>query len=60
MTLYDLKEMAIDTFYECYIWDNEEEEEIFRGTLDDIPDELLECEVTSWELDNGKIGFNIN
>ena len=26
----------------------------------DIPDELLEHEITSWEISEGKIGFNIN
>ena len=44
MTLQDLIEMAISDDYICYIWDNEKEEQVF----------------SSWEIDNGRIGFNIN
>lgn len=60
MTLQDFIEMAVSDDYICYIWDNEKEEEVFIGTIDDIPDELLEQEFTSWEINNGRIGFNIN
>ena len=60
MTLQDFIDMAIDNHYDCYVWDNEKEEEVFIGTIDDIPDELLECEFSSWEIENGKIGLNIN
>ena len=60
ITLQDFIEMAIDDCYICYIWDNEKEEQIFCGELADIPDELLEQEFTSWEIDNGRIRFNIN
>ena len=60
ITLQDFVEMAIDNWYDCYIWDNEKEEEVFCGEMVDIPEELLEQEFTSWEIDNGRIGFNIN
>ena len=60
ITIQDFIEMAISDDYSCYIWDNEKEEEVFIGTIDDIPDELLECELTSWEINNGRIGLNIN
>ena len=60
ITLQDFIEMAIDDCYSCYIWDNEKEEQVFCGEMVDIPDELLDQEFTSWEIDNGKIGFNIN
>ena len=60
MTLQDFVEMAIDDCYSCYIWDNEKEEQVFYGELVDIPNELLECEFSSWEIDNGRIGLNIN
>lgn len=60
MTLQDFVDMAIENYYDCYVWDSEKEEEVFRGTLNDIPDELLECEILSWEIDGGKIGLNIN
>ena len=52
--------MAISDDYICYIWDSEKEEQVFCGELADIPDELLEQEFSSWEIDNGRIGFNIN
>ena len=60
ITLQDFMEMAISDDYICYIWDNEKEEQVFCGELVDIPEELLKCEFTSWEIDNGRIGFNIN
>lgn len=60
ITIHDFIEMAISDDYICYIWDNEKEEQVFCGELADIPDELLEQEFSSWEIDNGRIGFNIN
>lgn len=60
MTLYDFVEMAVDSYYSCYIWDNYKGENIYEGELGDIPDELLEHEITSWEICEGKIGFNID
>ena len=60
ITLQDFIEMAISDDYICYIWDNEKEEQVFCGESVDIPEELLECEFISWEIDNGRIGFNIN
>lgn len=60
MTLQDFIDMAIENYYDCYVWDCVKEEKVFEGTLYDIPDELLECEFSSWEIDGGKIGLNIN
>lgn len=60
ITLQDFIEMAIDDCYSCYIWDNEKEEQVFSGEIADIPGEFLEQEFSSWEIDNGRIGFNIN
>lgn len=60
ITIQDFIEMAISDDYICYIWDSEKEEQVFCGELADIPEELLEQEFSSWEIDNGRIGFNIN
>jgi len=60
MTLQDFIDLSIDNYYDCYIWDNEKEEEVYNGSLDSIPDELLMCEFSSWEINEGKIGLNIN
>ena len=60
ITIQDFVEMVISDDYICYIWNNEKEEQVFCGELADIPDELLEQEFSSWEIDNGRIGFNIN
>lgn len=60
ITLQDFIEMAIDDCYSCYIWDNEKEEQVFCGEMVDIPEEFLEQEFSSWEIDSGRIGFNIN
>lgn len=59
MTLYDFVEMAINNDYSCYIYDLDKEENVFEGEICDIPEELLECEFSSWEIENGKIGLNI-
>lgn len=61
MTLGDFAEMAIDNIYDCYVWSNEKEQNVYEGILADVPDELLEAEFTSWEVDSGgRIGLNIN
>ena len=60
MTLQDFIDMAIDNYYDCYIWDNEKEEQVFCGEMLDIPEELLDQDFSSWEIDNGRIGLNIN
>lgn len=60
ITLQDFIEMAIDDCYSCYIWDNEKEEQVFCGEMVDIPEELLDQDFSSWEIDNGRIGLNIN
>ena len=60
MTLQDFVEMAMENYYDCYIWDYQNNEKVFEGIIDDIPEELLEQEFSSWEIDNGRIGFNIN
>lgn len=60
MTLGEFVEMAVHNNYDCYVWDNEIEENVFIGTLDEIPKDLLEADCTSWEIEGNKIGFNIN
>lgn len=60
MTLYDFINMAIDNYYNCYIWDSKKGENVFEGEISGIPDELLEHEIASWEIKNDKIGFNID
>lgn len=60
MTLQDFIEMAIDDSYTCYVYDNEKEKEVFFGELAEIPEDLLEAEFSSWEIDSGIIGLNIN
>lgn len=63
MSIYDLRELFIDTAQMCYIWALDSEEEIFRGSMDDIDDDLLEEEVSSldnvYRDNNGYIGINI-
>lgn len=60
ITIQDFVEMAINDDYICYIWDNEKEKQVFSGELSDIPEELLDQDFSSWEIDNDRIGFNIN
>lgn len=60
MKLYEFLNMAVEETYDCYIYDNEKEEDVFVGMISDIPDELLIADMTSWEMYNGTIGFNVD
>lgn len=41
LTLQDFTNMALDDYYDCCIWDNRKEENVFIGIIRDIPEELL-------------------
>lgn len=64
MTIYEFRELFIDERQMCYIWALESEEEIFRGQMSDVPEEIEDIEISS--LDNiypdnkGYIGINID
>lgn len=60
ITLGEFVEMAIDNVYDCYIWDYEKEKNVFEGTLREIPEDLLEADFSSWEIEGNRIGLNIN
>lgn len=60
ITLGEFIDMEIDNVYDCYVWDNEKETNVFEGTLSEIPYDLLEAEFSSWEIERNKIGLNIN
>lgn len=58
--LRDMVELATDNIFDCNVYDLNKEEVIFSGMLADIPDELLYCELCSWDTaTDGKITFNI-
>lgn len=60
ITVRDFVELATDNIFECKVYDLMKEEYIFEGTLDDIPEEMLDCELCSWDTaTDGKINFNI-
>ncbi len=59
MILEDFINMAIDDMFYCYIWDCNKDEIVYEGMLCEIPYELLEKECSSWEINDGKIEFNI-
>lgn len=61
MTLRDFIWYALETYYECRIWDSNREEDVFIGTINEIPEKLMNRTFGSWELtDDGKIGINID
>lgn len=60
MCLNDFVELALHNFFGCYVFDNENDEVVFMGTLEDIPEELLESDFSSWEITENGIGLNIN
>lgn len=60
ITVRDFVELATDNIFECNVYDLNKEEIIFSGMLADIPEEMLDCELCSWDTaTDGKISFNI-
>ena len=64
-TVEEIIEMFVDPEMQVFsIWSNEKEKVIYTGFISDVPDELLQVDVTS--IDNvfedckGIITFNIN
>lgn len=64
-TVEEIIEMFVDSEMQVFsIWSNEKEKVIYTGFISDVPDELLQADVTS--IDNvfedckGIITFNIN
>ena len=64
-TVEEIIEMFVDPEMQLFsIWSNEKEKVIYTGFISDVPDELLQADVTS--IDNvfedckGIITFNIN
>ena len=59
-TVRDFVELATDNIFECNVYELNKEKIIFDGMLADIPYELLDCELCSWDIaTEGKITFNI-
>lgn len=64
MTIRDLLEMFTDPDIQQFeLWDNDKEEVVFTGYLNDLPEEFDTAEVTSIDNlepnNNGKITLNI-
>ena len=64
-TVEEIIEMFVDPEMQVFsIWSNDKEKVIYTGFISDVPDELLQADVTS--IDNvfedckGIITFNIN
>lgn len=63
MTVYDFLDMCIDErMLRVEIYDCESDETIFDGDYDDIPSELMDEEVCSFDVPSeiGKITINIS
>lgn len=64
MSVYDLKELFVDDDQNVYIYSLDDEVEVFRGSLREVDDDMLDEEIMS--IDNiypdndGYIGININ
>lgn len=50
-----------DADYPFYIWQSDDQKQIWEGYMDEIPEEILEMGFESWEFDcmTMKIGFNV-
>ena len=60
MLLLDFIDMAVTEFEYCYINNCEQNRIVYKGTLKNIPDTYKNKLVTSWEITNGIICFNIS
>lgn len=59
-TLEDMIDLAIEKYYDCKIWDMNTETIIYNGELHDIPYNILNMNLMTWEmLDEGIIQFNV-
>jgi len=63
MTIYELRELFIDDDQDCYIYNLDTQEEVYKGSMRDIPEELEDREISSLDNvyadNNGVIGINI-
>lgn len=55
--LSEFIDMAANEFCTCRVRDRNTEKVVFKGKLYNIPRDLLNCEVTSWEISGGKMIF---
>lgn len=60
MTLENFIDLSVDDFYIITIWDYKKSKDVFKGELYDIPTDLLDAEIVSWELENGELIINID
>ena len=60
ITLRDFVDLAIESVYDCFVYDVEKGKRVFNGTLYDIPQELLDADFESWEIEGDNIGFNVS
>ena len=61
ITVYEFLSMAFDNTFEFCIYDFSKEKTIFDSSKEDeLPDEIGEMYVESWELNHGRIILNIN
>lgn len=60
ITLEDMIDLAIEKYYDCKVWDMNTESIIYNGELSNIPYDMLQMNLTTWEmLDEGIIQFNV-
>lgn len=60
MLLNEVIELAVKNDYKCRVWRNALGKNIFEGKILNIPENLLYRQITSWELEDGVMIFNIN
>lgn len=62
ITVYDLLELALESYYKCAIWDLQKCGEVFSGTLMDVLfSDYAEKIVCSFDIDDtGKLTINID
>ena len=62
-TICDLVDMFTENYQMIALWDLDEEKEIFRGRIDELPDDLCDyevCTIDSLYVPTNVITFNVS
>ena len=60
ITLRDFVDLAQESVYDCFVYDIDKGERVFNGTIFEIPEDLLDADFESWEIEGDKIGLNVS
>ena len=60
MLIREFTALATDDIMWIKVFDNTEARDIFAGDIYELPDDILDAEIESWDIEDETICFNIN